>query len=57
MWRHLLNDAIKIIKIEPIGKREEIMKLAIDMKFKDYDFDNRIKRGLSEMGFVKPLEG
>jgi superfamily II DNA/RNA helicase len=32
------------------------MKLTIDMKFKDYDFDNRIKRGLSEMGFVKPLE-
>lgn len=32
------------------------MKLTIDMKFKEYELDNRIKRGLSEMGFVKPLE-
>ncbi len=32
------------------------MKLTIDMKFKEYNLDNRIKRGLSEMGFIKPLE-
>ena len=32
------------------------MKLTIDMKFKEYTLDNRIKRGLSEMGFIKPLE-
>lgn len=32
------------------------MKLTIDMKFKEYELDQRIKRGLSEMGFSKPLE-
>lgn len=32
------------------------MNLTIDMKFKEFDFDQRVKRGLSEMGFVKPLE-
>lgn len=32
------------------------MKLTIDMKFKEYNLDNRIKHSLSEMGFIKPLE-
>lgn len=32
------------------------MERKIDMKFKDYNLDNRIKHGLSDMGFVKPLE-
>lgn len=32
------------------------MKLTIDMKFKEFNLDQRIKHGLSEMGFIKPLE-
>ncbi|MBN2898821.1 MAG: DEAD/DEAH box helicase [Clostridia bacterium] len=32
------------------------MEFSIDMKFKEYPLDNRIKRGISDLGFIKPLE-